>query len=151
MIGARAVRTQLSLNADAAEVLIGAATEESLAVGKPMAIAIVDVGASLLAFLRMDGAPLFCADIAIDKAYTAASFGLPTGKWYPHIKDDESLAHGMPHRPRLVIFGGGVPVRLDGALVGAIGISGGHYSQDERVAAAAIAALETWATPSDGA
>lgn len=53
----------------------------------------------------------------------------------------------MPHRPRLVVFGGGVPIKVGKEVVGAIGVSGGHYSQDERVAAAAVTALEAWVSP----
>lgn len=125
----------------AARTLIDAAVAKADSLHKPMAIAIADLGGNLQAFHRMDGAPLFCVDLAIDKAYTAASFGLPTDKWHDHIKSDPPLADGMPHRPRLVIFGGGVPIKVGNVVVGSIGVSGGHYSQDVEVAQAAISSL----------
>ncbi len=86
----------------------------------------------------MDGAPLLSVQLAQDKAHTAAAFGIPTDQWHEFIKNDPPLAVGIPHVPRLVIFGGGYPVYVDGHLVGALGISGGHYSDDMAVAEAAL-------------
>ena len=61
--------------------------------------------------------------------------------WHDFIKEDPPLLHGIVHTPRLVVFGGGYPVEIDGSVAGAIGISGGHYSQDMEIAEAALAAL----------
>ena len=82
-----------------------------------------------------------CRDIAINKAYTAASFGMPTHVWYDFIKDDPPLLHGITQTPRLIIFGGGFPIIEDGQMIGAIGVSGGHYTEDMEVAKAALAAI----------
>ncbi|WP_439397575.1 heme-binding protein [Bradyrhizobium sp. PMVTL-01] len=57
------------------------------------------------------------------------------------IKDDASLLHGIVHTPRLVVFGGGFPIVENGVVIGAIGLSGGHYSQDMECARAALAAI----------
>jgi uncharacterized protein GlcG (DUF336 family) len=127
-----------TLTAAGARELIDAAAKHSEAEGLAMSIAIHDAGSNLLAFHRMDGAPLMTVGIAQDKSYTAASYGMSTDKWYEVIKDDEPLRLGIVHTPHLTVFGGGYPIMLGGALLGAIGLSGGHYSQDMVVAEAAI-------------
>jgi uncharacterized protein GlcG (DUF336 family) len=97
----------------------------------------------LKAFSRMDGAPLLSVQVAQDKAYTAAGFGLPTHGWHDFIKDDAPLADGAPTGiDRLVVFGGGYPLMVGEQLVGGVGVSGGHYSEDMAVAEAALAALD---------
>lgn len=132
---------QVAISQEAADILIAAATTKAAELGLRVAIAIVDAGGALKAFRRMDGAPLLSTDIATNKAYTSAAYGLATHVWHDFIKEDPPLLHGIVHTPRLVVFGGGYPVEVDGAVAGAIGISGGHYSQDMQVAEAALAAL----------
>jgi uncharacterized protein GlcG (DUF336 family) len=92
-------------------------------------------------YKRMDGAPKLSIEIAENKAFTAASYSMPTHIWYEFIKDDPPLLHGITHTPRLIIYGGGFPIVLEGEVVGAIGISGGHYKQDMECARAALAAI----------
>jgi uncharacterized protein GlcG (DUF336 family) len=131
-----------SISSEAAHQAIAAAEAKAAEIGVPMDIAIVDDSGVLKAFSRMDGAPLLSIQIAQDKAYTAAGFGMPTHGWHDFIKDDEPLAAGAPSGiERLVIFGGGYPIQLDGQLVGAIGVSGGHYTQDQEVAEAGLQAI----------
>ena len=131
-----------SISSEAAHQAIAAAEAKATEIGAPMDIAIVDDSGVLKAFSRMDGAPLLSIQIAQDKAYTAAGFGMPTHGWHEFIKDDAPLAAGAPSGiDRLVIFGGGYPIKLDGQLVGAIGVSGGHYPQDQEVAEAGLRAL----------
>jgi uncharacterized protein GlcG (DUF336 family) len=108
--------------------------------GKPMVISVVDASGVLKAFARMDGAPLLSVEIAQNKAYTAAAFGLATDQWHEFIKDDEPLKVGIVHTDRLVTFGGGYPIIVDGQVVGGIGLSGGHYSDDMAVAQGALKA-----------
>jgi uncharacterized protein GlcG (DUF336 family) len=92
--------------------------------------------------VRMDGAPRLSASIATNKAWTVASFnGMPTDRWWGAIKDEPELVHGITHTPRLIVFGGGVPLLVDGELVGAIGVSGGSADDDRNVAEAGAAAL----------
>lgn len=130
-----------TLSADCARRLTDAAVTAATEGGVPMCIAVTCTAGNLLHFLRMDGAPLLSSDIAINKAYTAAGFGMATHMWHEFIKDDPPLLHGIVHTDRLVTFGGGYPVKEDGAVIGAIGISGGHYHQDMEVATKALGAL----------
>lgn len=131
--------TQVISN-ELAEALMAGAVAKAGAMGVPMCIAIVDPAGVLVQFKRMDRAPLLSVGIAQDKAYTAVSFGMPSHEWHDFIKNDPPLLHGIVHTPRLVVFGGGYPVKVDGAVVGGIGVSGGHYSHDMEVAQAALAA-----------
>lgn len=131
-----------SISTEAAHQMIAAAEAKATEIGVPMDIAIVDDSGVLKAFSRMDGAALLSVQIAQDKAYTAAGFGMPTHGWHDFIKDDPPLASGAPSGiERLVIFGGGYPIQVDGQVVGAIGVSGGHYTQDQQVAEAGLAAI----------
>jgi uncharacterized protein GlcG (DUF336 family) len=131
-----------SITTEAAREAIAAAEAKAGEIGTPMVIAIVDDGGALKAFSRMDGAALLSVQVAQDKAYTAVGFGMPTHGWHDFIKDDPPLADGAPPGiDRLVIFGGGYPIQVDGQVVGAIGVSGGHYSEDQQVAEAGLQAL----------
>jgi len=131
-----------SISTEAAHEAIAAAEAKASEIGTPMVIAICDDGGVLKAFSRMDGAALLSVQVAQDKAYTAVGFGMPTHGWHGFIKDDPPLADGATAGiDRLVIFGGGYPISIDGQVVGAIGVSGGHYSQDQEVAEAGLAAL----------
>lgn len=136
---AQTLTTRIISN-ELAETLMRAAVAKAEAMGVPMCIAITDPAGTLVQFLRMDRAPLLSVNIAQDKAYTAVSFGMATHEWHEFIKNDPPLLDGIVHTPRLVVFGGGYPVKIDGELVGGIGVSGGHYSHDMEVAQAALAA-----------
>lgn len=122
-------------------MLLASGAAAATEIGVPMVIAVVDESGVLKAFRRMDGAPLLSVEIAKDKAYTAVAFGIPTHGWFDFIKNDPPLLHGIVHTPRLVVFGGGYPVSVDGQVIGGIGVSGGHYEQDMKVAEAALAAF----------
>lgn len=131
-----------TISTDAAHRMIAAAEAKAGEIGVPMCIAVCDNGGNLKAFSRMDGAALLSTQVAQDKAYTAVGFGMPTHGWHEFIKADSPLAMGaVGGIDRLVIFGGGYPVTVDGTVVGGIGVSGGHYSQDQEVAEAGLAAL----------
>lgn len=121
---------------------IDAAVAAAEAMGARMCVAVVDNAGEAIATVRMDGAPRLSAGIALNKAYTVTGFlGVPTANWWGMIGEDPSLVHGITHTPRLTIFGGGVPVHIDGQLVGAVGASGGSAEQDAEIAAAGAAAL----------
>ncbi|HTU94728.1 MAG TPA: heme-binding protein [Solirubrobacteraceae bacterium] len=129
-----------SVSSDLAHRIIAAAEAKASEIGVPMGIAICDESGVLKAFSRMDGAALFGIQIAQDKAYTAVGFGMPSDGWHEFIKDDPPLAAGaVGGIDRLVIFGGGFPITVGDQLIGAIGVSGGHYSQDMEVAQAGLA------------
>lgn len=129
-----------TISNELAETLMRGAVAKAQEMGVPMCIAITDQSGTLVQFLRMDRSPLLSVNIAQDKAYTAVSFGMATHEWHDFIKDDAPLLHGIVHTPRLVVFGGGYPIKVNGELVGGIGVSGGHYSHDMEVAQAALAA-----------
>jgi uncharacterized protein GlcG (DUF336 family) len=133
-----------SVSSALAQRMIGAAEEKARAMGHAFVIAIVDESGVLKAFSRMDGAPLLSVQVAEDKAYTAAGFSMATDAWHDFIKDDPPLAAGATTGiDRLVVFGGGYPISVGGRVVGGVGVSGGHYSQDMEVAQAALTALGT--------
>ena len=131
-----------SVTAELARAMIDAAERKAAEMGHPFVIAVVDESGILKAFSRMDGAALLSVQIAQDKAYTAAGFGLSTDGWHDFVKNDPPLAMGAaPGIDRLVVFGGGYPIKIGDAIVGAIGVSGGHYTQDMEVAQAGLTAV----------
>ena len=132
-----------SIGTELAHRMIAAAEAKAREIGQPMVISVCDESGVLKAYSRMDGAPLLSVQVAQDKAYTAAGFGMSTEGWHDFIKDDPPLATGATTGiDRLVIFGGGYPVQVEGRIVGGIGVSGGHYSQDMEVARAGLAPVE---------
>ncbi len=127
---------------EAAATAVQAAQAKAAELAVAVNVAVVDRSGLLVAFLRAPGAPLHSIDIAIDKAYTAASFGLPTGKWVAALAEhSEGVQRGLVLRPRLVIFGGGLPIGVDGQVVGGIGVSGASEEQDEACARAGLQAI----------
>ena len=129
------------ISAQAASVACMAAVAHAQTLGIRINVAVTDASGTLAGFLRMPNAFLHSIDIAIDKAYTAASFGFPTSQWEELFDSDEILRIGMPHRPRLVVFGGGLPIVVDGQRLGGIGVSGGSSGQDALCAQAGINAI----------
>ncbi|MDI3257507.1 MAG: heme-binding protein [Kyrpidia sp.] len=136
------VRPTYALTHALALAMVEAAVSKAQEIGVRLNVAVADAGGNLLAFLRMDGAPLLSGEIARNKAYTAAAFGKATGDWYPFIKDEPALLHGIVHTDRLVIFGGGLPLYYGEHLLGGIGCSGGSAEEDTVCAEAGLAVLE---------
>ena len=132
---------QRAITAEATAVALQAAVAHAATLGIRINVALTDASGVLAGFLRMPGAFLHSVDIAIDKAYTAASFGFPTAQWMSILAQDEALRIGLVERPRLVVFGGGLPIREHGVLIGGIGVSGGSAEQDEACARAGLAAI----------
>lgn len=130
-----------SIDCATARRAVAAAVAKSVEMNKSMSIAVVDDAGLLKAFERMDNASQVSIDIAQNKAFTSAATRLPTHEWHEFIKNDPPLLHGIVHTPRLIIFGGGLPITEGGQVIGAIGVSGGHYSDDIEVAKAALAAI----------
>lgn len=129
------------ITAEAASRACQAAIAHAEALGIRINVAVTDASGTLAAFLRMPHAFLHSVDIAIDKAYTAASFGFPTSAWGGIIGDDELLRIGLNQRARLVLFGGGLPIAEGEHRIGGIGVSGGSAEQDEACARAGLKAL----------
>ncbi|MES2227736.1 MAG: heme-binding protein [Pseudomonadota bacterium] len=133
---------QRNIDSDAASVAVQAAVRAARGKGVCINVAVADRSGVLCAFLRMADAPLHSIDIAIDKAYTAASFGLPTSRWTEALAaHSPAVRQGLVLRPRFVAFGGGLPIVEDGQLIGAIGVSGGSEHQDEEFAQAGLEAI----------
>lgn len=132
---------QSLITAEACLIACRAAVAHADSLGIRINVAITDASGSLAGFLRMPGAYLHSIDIAIDKAYTTASFGFATSQWPEILAGAEALRIGIVHRPRLVVFGGGLPIVEDGALIGGVGVSGGSAEQDEACARAGLDAL----------
>lgn len=128
------------ITAEAAAAACAAAVAYAGERGWKINVAVVDRGGNLMAFLRMPGAFIHSIDIAIDKAYTAASFGFPTKAWMGAIGHDEGMKFGFSNQPRLIVFGGGLPVG-SGEWLGGIGVSGASESEDEECARAGLAAI----------
>jgi len=133
--------TKASITIEAAQRMIAAAEAKAREMGHPMCIAIVDSDGTLKAYSRMDGAPLLSVQISQDKAYTAISFGMATHEWHEFVKNDPPLRDGIIKTDRLIVFGGGYPISANEQIIGGIGVSGGHYSQDMEVARAGLAGL----------
>ncbi|HKA50159.1 MAG TPA: heme-binding protein [Candidatus Dormibacteraeota bacterium] len=130
-----------SVSTELAHKIISAAEAKAASIGVPMTVAVCDESGVLKALSRMDGAALLSVQVAQDKAYTAVGFGMPTDAWHGFIKDDPPLATGaVGGIDRLVIFGGGYPIKVGDRIVGGVGVSGGHYSQDMEVARAGLSA-----------
>ena len=122
--------------------ILEAITNKAEELGIKINAAVVDEGANLKAFIRMDEAALLSSEIAQNKAYTAAAFGKPTHEWYPMIKDEPALLTGIVHTKKLVVFGGGIPLTVGGIIVGGIGVSGGTSEEDVLCAQAGLAIFE---------
>lgn len=133
--------TTASVDAETAQIAIAAAVAKSKQLGHATSIAVCDAAGIAKATMRMDGASETTMQIALDKANTSATLGMATHALWDFIKNDPPLLHGLPQVPRVVVFGGGYPIIEDGKIVGAIGVSGGHYSDDMEVARAGLAAI----------
>ena len=126
--------------ADARKV-IAAAEKKAAEIGQPMNIAVVDGGGNLVAHVRMDRAWIGSIDISINKAFTARAFDISTQDLASHSQSGGQFfgIHASNHG-RIMIFAGGIPLKKNGEVVGAVGVSGGLGEQDQAVAEAGAAA-----------
>ena len=130
-----------ALSYEAATVMVAAAIERAEQLGCKQNVAVVDEGGNLKAFGRMDGAILLGVEGCQRKAFTAL-FGMGTEDLYQMIKDDQSLVVGLSHFSRATMVGGGLPVVIDGEVVGGIGVGGGSVEQDVACSQAGLDALK---------
>lgn len=127
--------------ADARRV-IAAGEAKAAEIGVPYNLAVADAGGNLVAHVRMDGAWLGSIDIAIHKAWTARAFDMSTEDLAKMAQSGEPLfGIDSTNRHKVVIFGGGVPIKAGETVIGAVGASGGTVDQDVEVAEAAAAVL----------
>jgi uncharacterized protein GlcG (DUF336 family) len=127
--------------ADARRV-IEAAEQKATDIAQPMNVAVVDAGGNLVAHVRMDGAWMGSVDISIKKAWTARAFDIST-KELSKLAQPGKDFYGIhaSNDGRVMIFAGGIPLKRDGQVLGAIGVSGGAGAQDQEVAEAGAAAF----------
>ena len=136
------IQSNLSLDLADARRIIAAGERKAAELGIPYNIAVTDAGAGLIAHVRMDGAWLGAVDIAINKAWTARAFDMSTED-LSHLAQcgDQGFGINTTNDSKVVIFGGGIPVKQGDVVVGAVGASGGNVEQDVAVARAAVAAF----------
>lgn len=126
-------------NLDLALELIAASKEKAREIKVPMVVAVVDAGGNLVALQRMDQALLVSIDIAVNKAYTAVAIKIPTHE-LAKIAQPEQPLFGIHNADggRIVIFGGGFPLKRNEEIIGGIGVSGGSVEEDIQCAEAAL-------------
>ena len=134
--------SQGTVSLEDARRVTAAAEDRAREIGQPQNIAVVDAGGNLVSHIRMDGAWIGSVDIAINKAFTARAFDLPTADLAADSQPGGQF-YGIAetNKGRVVIFAGGIPLKRGGKVVGAVGVSGGDGEQDTKVAEAAAAAL----------
>jgi uncharacterized protein GlcG (DUF336 family) len=131
------------VNLEDARKIIAAAEIRAKELRQPMNIAVVDGGGNLIAHARMDGAWIGSIDISINKAYTSRAFDISTRELAKGSQSGGALfGIHVSNGGRVMIFAGGVPLRHQGKVVGAVGVSGGSGEQDHAVAEAGAAAFE---------
>ena len=121
--------------------IIAAAEKKADEIGQPMNIAVADAGGNLIAHVRMDNAWLGSVDISIKKAWTSRAFDITTKDLGENSQSgDQFFGIHASNNGKVMIFAGGIPLKKDGKVVGAIGVSGGGGEQDHSVAEAGAAA-----------
>ena len=130
------------LSLDQANAALEAAVKKAEEIGTTMDIAVVDAGANLKAFARMDGAWLGSIDISIKKAKTARFFDMPTGEIGKLSQPGKPLYQIEVSNGGLITFPGGIPIKDGDTVIGAIGVSGSTVENDHTVAAAGAKAVQ---------
>jgi uncharacterized protein GlcG (DUF336 family) len=132
--------TSLTL-ADARRI-IAAGEQRAHKLGIPYNLAVVDAGGNLITHVRMDGAWLGSIDISIHKAFTSRAFDMATEDLAKMAQSGKPLfGINSTNHERIVIFAGGMPVKVGERVIGAVGASGGTVDQDQQVVEAAVAAF----------
>jgi uncharacterized protein GlcG (DUF336 family) len=122
-------------------VAIEAVIAKAVMLGLNISVAVTDSDGSVKASARMDNASSLTAEIAANKAFTSASLGMPTHEVFEFVKNEPPLLHGFSQYPRILVFGGGYPLKEGSEIIGGIGVSGGHYRQDMECAIAGLEAI----------
>ncbi|WP_404451932.1 heme-binding protein [Virgibacillus necropolis] len=131
-----------TMNLEIAKNIIEGAESEASKVGVQMVISVLDEGGNLIATHRMDDAWLASIDIAQNKAWTSVALKMPTHKLADAtVPNAELYGLNTTNQGRLVVFGGGFPLEVDGKVVGAVGVSGSSVPNDMQVAEAAVKAF----------
>ena len=136
------------ISSELAQKMVDKAVAKAKEIGVSENVAILDDGGNLKAFTRMDGAPIPTIEMAQNKAYTAL-LGVSTQEFFNFIQGDPSLLAGVPALARMAAWGGGFPIKVNGEVVGAIGVSGAPAVQNDVDCARAALALVSDAVPVD--
>lgn len=129
-----------TISYESAAKMVAAAVAKAEELGCKQNVAVVDEGGNLKALGRMDGAPLLGVEGCQRKAFTAL-FGVGTQDLYNAIKEDQSLVVGLSHFSRATMVGGGLPIVVDGEVIGGIGVGGGTVDEDVACSQAGLDAL----------
>ena len=122
--------------------VIAAAEKKAADIGQPMNIAVADEGGNLVAHVRMDNAWIGSIDIAQKKAFTSRAFDISTKDLAAHSQSGgQFFGIHASNNGKVMIFAGGIPLKKEGRVVGAIGVSGGSGEQDDAVAEAGVKAF----------
>ncbi len=133
--------TRKSISCAAAMAAAQAAVRKAEELGIRINVSVCDSAGLEMAFLRMDRAFIHSMEIARDKAFTSAGFGMPSGHWKTIFEDNPGLEAGIVRREGVVTFGGGLPIMEQEDLIGGIGVSGGSEAEDTECAQAGLVEL----------
>lgn len=133
--------TEHSLSWECAQKITQAACQYATENNLRICVWVLDRHGNPLAMQRINHAPLPSTEIARGKAYTAVSFGFATHLWQSRLADKPHLLSGLNAQQGIVMFGGGLPLKYHGELIGAVGVSGASEAQDQACAEAGIKAL----------
>lgn len=132
-----------NINLDMAQKIIAGAEKEGSKIGIQMVITIVDNGGNLVATHRMDDAWIASIDIAQNKAWTSVALKMPTSDLAEATVPNEGFwGLNTTNQGRIVVFGGGFPLKKNDKVIGAIGVSGGLVPQDVQVAEAGVSVFD---------
>lgn len=124
-----------------ARTIVDSAQKKAFEIGVKATVVVLDHGGEQVAMARMDGAWPGAFDLAVGKAQVARSFHAPSAAFVPMVQPGGDLfAVGSAHAGRYVVLPGGLPIEIDGHVVGAVGVSGGSGDQDSAIAATALEA-----------
>jgi uncharacterized protein GlcG (DUF336 family) len=137
-----------SISSELAQKMVERAVAKARELGVSENVTILDDGGNLKAFTRMDGAPILSVEMSQNKAYTAL-FGVSTQEFFDFIQGDPSLLAGVPTLARVAAWGGGFPIKVNGEIVGAIGLSGAPAVQNDVDCATAALVLVPDAVPTE--
>jgi uncharacterized protein GlcG (DUF336 family) len=132
----------MAISLEQTKAVLAAAERRAVELNVPSVIAVMDDAANLKGLLRMDETSILCLQAALGKAYTSAVWDGPTADLLDQCQPGQPLYGLQSWNNQLIIFGGGIPLRERGKLVGAVGVSGGTVEEDVVIAEAAVAGFE---------
>ena len=134
-----ALETKITL--DIAKKMIQAVEVKAKEIGVPMVATVLNEGGNMVAQHRMDDALLVSVEVSLNKAYSAVALKLPTDK-LGELSQPGAMLYGLQNVGRMVVFGGGYPLKAGDKVIGAIGVSGGSVDEDTACAKAGLAVFE---------